>query len=139
MVGKVIPANKDEREHQNIIRTYCGCLPCILEGKFDTHATIQHVTEGYRVGQWAVYGACIWHHLGQTFPDSDFDYMAFHYGPSLFHNKRLYVETYGNERLLMELQNYMVEQWRADPWQPYSVPVTVLHNVRSFWVMLLNK
>jgi len=139
MVGKVIPATKAEREHQDIIKFYCGCLPCLLEGRFDIHCTIQHVTEcRKRVGQWAVYGSCVWHHLGQNWPGRTFGWMVFRHGPSLYHNSRLFAETYGGERLLVELQNYMVELYRAEPWERFQVPGSVGLKVGAKWGTLLT-
>lgn len=138
MVGKVVPATKAEREHQDIIKTYCGCLPCLLEGRFDIHATIQHVSEGRkRLGQDMVWGGCIWHHMAQPWPGCTEDYMLYQHGPSLMGHHRQFNETYGGERLLVEVQNYMVSLWRSQPWQPHCVPVEVAKKVRDFWGTLL--
>lgn len=138
MVGKVIPATPEERRVQDVIKTCCGCLPCLLENRIDIHATIQHVTEcRKRVGQWAVYGSCQWHHLGIEWPDRDFGWMLFRHGPSLAHNKKLFEATYGRERLLVELQAYMVGLYDLEPWQPFHVPVHVVRKVKSFWVKLI--
>jgi hypothetical protein len=137
MVGKTKPATPAEREHMAIIKEYCGCLPCLLEDRYDVHATIQHVTEcRKRVGQWAVYGACKWHHLGEPHPGREVDWMLFHTGPSLFHNKKLFVETYGGERSLVQVQDYMVGLHYLEPWQPHFVPVSAIRKVKAFWVKL---
>lgn len=138
MVGKVIPATPDEKAYQHTIRTYCGCLPCLLEGKFDRHATIQHVSEGRkRVGQWAVYGLCEWHHLARCDRGRDWRRMVAVYGPSLALSKQAYYDAYGTERQLMDVQEYMVGLFDARPWQEHRVPADIAMKVRSFWVSLV--
>lgn len=137
MVGKVIPANKAEKNYHQIIREYCGCLPCIIEYRLDRHATIQHVTEGRkRLGQSEVYGSCEWHHLG-TVPDGQtLDAMQFRYGPSLAHGKKPFEDMYGDELQLIKLQRFFVSLWERNPWEPHHVPAWAAREVIAYWQIL---
>jgi len=138
MVGKVVAATAAEQEVMGIIKVYCGCLPCMIEDRVDVHCTIQHVTEGRkRAGQWAVYGLCGWHHFGTPWPFVPGKEMSCRFGPSMALSKRDFVETYGTERQLVELQAYMVSLFRLSSWEPFEVPASVVVKVKSFWVKLM--
>ncbi len=139
MVGAVIPATKAEQERNDIIATYCGCLPCLLKKIPNVHATIQHVSEGrVRLGQSITYGSCIWHHLGKPLnPDKSADQHRKERGPSLYEGKRPFEAEFGDELHLVAVQNYMVNLWRTHRWEPYAVPFHVVSDVQVFWGKLL--
>lgn len=101
---------------------YRGCLPCQLQGFHYRLATVQHVVEGKkRLGHSWTYGACEWHHLGIP-PDGYDDYKAERIlGPSLAWDKKKYIDRYGSERQLVELQDVVLalpaeETYRAIRW-----------------------
>lgn len=125
MVGKAIPATKAQKDRMDTIANYCGCLPCILENTLNRHTTIQHVTEcRKRLGHDATYGACTWHHFGQ---------LPRMHGPSLAGGMKPYRERYGPERLLVELQDYVLELFAEDPWPEYDMPVSVGRKIQAKW------
>lgn len=86
------------------------CICCEIEGVAQLNETSAHhiVDKGYRKhsgGHQATLPLCLWHHQG--YPPLGFtnDYMLYHYGPSLERHKKLFNETYGGERKLLERVN----------------------------------
>ena len=134
MVGRTVPATFEESRVMGIIAEYCGCLPCILHSyNLNVHATIQHVVEGYRLGQDMVYGACPWHHLGKPTPGKSESITEADLGPSLALNKPRYESLYGAERNLIKVQRFMIELYDNEPWEPHDVPPAVAVAVKGFW------
>lgn len=129
MVGKSKPATASESARMDLIGSQAfGCVPCRLDDPFmHVLATVQHVTEGYRVGHDATYGACVWHHFGDP-PQRK--------GPSLANGMRPYQYYYGSEALLVQLQDWLLDQYTADPWLEYAMPFKVARQLHARWVTL---
>jgi hypothetical protein len=129
MVGKSkYPTRTEARRMELIGQQYFGCIPCRLEEpSLPVLATVQHVVEGYRLGHMFTYGCCLWHHLGQ-FPSQP--------GPSLAHNRKGYRQRYGSERLLIALQDFVIEIFEREPWFEYEMPDEVAFQLQDEWVKL---
>lgn len=110
-------------------RQVFGCIPCRLVDPVNhVLATVQHVTEGYkRLGHWATYGCCTWHHFGEP-PQRP--------GPSLAINRREYRATFGSELLLVNLQDWLIDQYRMRPWNEYELPLDVARQLHERWVKM---
>ena len=145
MVGRTPRARKNEQQRMEIIVQHCGCLPCLLMGLLDVHATIEHVTErGRRVGKgseqhkWTI-GLCVWHHFGHTPNHRSRDRMTAERGPSLTGGRKTFEEHFGDEvHVLVPTQNFMLELFDTQPWEPYAVPRDVARKVRSRWISLTH-
>ena len=143
MVGRTPRARKDERLRMDTIATHCGCLPCLLMGFLDVHATIEHVTErGRRIGkgseqhQWTI-GLCVWHHFGHQQNHRTRQHTSDDRGPSLIWGRTSFEDHFGDEvHVLVSTQNFMLEQFDEDPWPEYSVPRSVARKVRNQWIEL---
>ena len=143
MVGKTPRARKDEQQRMEIIATHCGCLPCLLMGHLDIHATIEHVTErGRRIGKgseqhkWTI-GLCVWHHFGHQHNHWTRHKMSKEYGPSLIWGRTSFEDHFGDEvQVLVPTQNFMLEQFDEQPWPEYSVPRDVARRTRSKWIAM---
>jgi len=138
MVGKTPRARKNDRDRMDIIAQYCGCLPCLLMGHMDRHASIEHVTErGSRVGKGAVQhhhtiGLCTWHHYGHG-PRSQ----AREVGPALAHGRIPFEEYFGDEvHVLIPLQDYLLGLFAADPWPEYTITAQAAMLTRTRWIEL---
>lgn len=143
MVGKTPRVLKNERLRLDKIKTYCGCLACLLMGHLDRHTTIEHVTEsGRRIGvksdQHAnTIGLCLWHHFavcdaGQTKAD-----MGDEFGPSLAQGRKLFENHFGDEvHVLIPVQNFLLDQLELGPWPEYSVDRNAARNTRNQWIKL---
>ncbi len=143
MVGKTPRILKDERKRLETIKLYCGCLPCLLMGHLDRHSTIEHVTEnGRRVGVKSdehknTIGLCMWHHFGVCDAGQSKANMAIEYGPSLFGGRRIFEEHFGDEvKVLIKVQNFMLDLFADSPWQEYSVARNVARLTRNHWIEL---
>ncbi len=84
------------------------CMCCVREHKSQTSPTEAHhlVDKGYRKhsgGHQSTIPLCEWHHRGLC--EGPPDKMLFTHGPSLALHKRLFIETYGTERELLEKVN----------------------------------
>lgn len=116
------------------IATYCGCLPCLVYGRKDMHAQVHHVVEGgKRVGHDCTIGLCPWHHVAMPWDGVGEPEMERRFGPSLAHGMTPYERRYGPERYLVEVQDYMLRLFAADPWQEYNVSRTAAKQVHAFW------
>lgn len=143
MVGKTPRIRKDERERLNIIKVYCGCLPCLLRGHLDRWTTIEHVTEnGRRVGiesdQHAnTVGLCMWHHFGVCDPGLQRDPMGNELGPALIHGRHQFEREFGDEvKILIPVQNFLIAQFDAAPWPEHNVDHRAARRTRSQWIKL---
>ena len=126
MVGKTKPAAPAQSVRMDTIARFCGCLPCLLEGLLDVHATIQHVCEGYRLGHRFTYGSCEWHHLGR----------GVGIGPSMAITPHKFHVRYGSERALVKVQDFMLDLFADNPWEEYAVRRQVARDVRNHWTEL---
>lgn len=123
-----------------IIVKYCGCLPCLLMGWLDVHATIEHVTErGRRVGKgaeqhkWTI-GLCVWHHFGHTIGNKNRQKMSGELGPPLTWGRKNFEEHFGDEvTVLVPTQDFMLNLFADNPWPEFEVPRRIAQDVRLFW------
>lgn len=143
MVGNTPRARKTERDRMETIAKYCGCLPCLLVGYLDVHASIEHVTEhGRRVGKGSeqhkfTIGLCTWHHFGHLHNHTTRQKMSGEFGPSLIWGRIMFEEHFGDEvHVLIPTQDFMLELFEADPWPEYSVDRRVARDVRTKWIDL---
>lgn len=143
MVGKTPRILKDERARLQIIKVFCGCLPCLLRGHLDRWTTIEHVTEnGRRVGiesdQHAnTVGLCMWHHFGVCDPGLQRAPMANELGPALIHGRHPFEREFGDEvKILIPVQNFLIAQFDAAPWPEHSVNHRAARRTRSQWIKL---
>lgn len=131
MVGKTQAATRAQKARMDQIKMNCGCLPCLLKNLANVHCTVQHVVEGgKRLGHDFTYGSCLWHHMGPEYAENRMP------GPSLANNKREFVAAFGTERQLVQTQDFMLYEFRADPWGEFDVPLMVGEKVRQYWVKL---
>jgi len=135
MVGKTEPILAADRERFEIITTYCGCLPCLLMGVPNVHATIQHVVAGKRLGHQYTWGGCVWHHLGYTSDPYCTEEMR---GPSLAFGRTPFEDCFGTEESLVELQDYFLARYHDEPWMEYNVPILIENEVRRRWERLTD-
>ena len=96
--------DKDRLERIRMLR----CICCEIADVAQTSRTECHhlVDKGYRKhsgGHQSTLPLCEWHHRGIC--EGSPDKMLFTHGPSLELHKRLFVETYGTERELLERVN----------------------------------
>ena len=143
MVGKTPRIRKQDRQRLNTIKDYCGCLPCLLMGHLDRHTTIEHITKaGRRVGIESAQhentiGLCLWHHFQVCNNGQQIDRMVSEFVPSLAAGSRSFQWHFGDElRVLLPIQNYLLELFAEHPWPEYSVPRRVARDVRSEWITL---
>lgn len=143
MVGKTPRVRKNERERFEIIRLYCGCLPCILTGHLDRHATIEHVTEsGRRVGEGSdvhknTVGMCSWHHFGTRGTGATRERMMGDFGPSLAHGRITFEDFFGDEvDVLIPVQNFVLDKFAEEPWPEYNIRGEVARLTRIKWIDL---
>ena len=125
-----------------VITRYCGCLPCLLMGLKDVHATIEHVTEnGRRIGgeeqhQWTI-GLCEWHHFGVPWEGMTVAGLQKQLGPSLALGRTVFEEAFGDEvKVLVPVQNFLLDQFATDPWPTYNLPRQVANKTRRHWIEL---
>ena len=143
MVGKTPRILKNERQRLDTIKSYCGCLPCLLMGYLDVHSSIEHATErGRRIGEdseqhkWTI-GLCGWHHFGYCFNHRSRQWMSGEFGPSLIWGRINFEEHFGDEvKVLVPTQDFMLAEFARVPWQEYSVPRQVARDVRTNWIEL---
>lgn len=144
MVGRTAPIRKDDRRRFEIIKLHCGCLPCLLIGHLDRHASIEHVTEaGRRVGKLEQHentiGLCNWHHFGSCMPGWTRHKMVGEFGPSLARGRKQFEDFFGDEvKLLIPVQDHMLDLFAADPWPEYTVTAEVARQTRDLWIELSN-
>lgn len=95
-----------------------GCIACRMVGVFGEPCQIHHITNlGKRVGgkeqhQYTL-GLCPWHHQGHYKEGYNERDMVAMLGPSLELHKRAFVERFGAETLLLDVQNVLIENQRA--------------------------
>lgn len=142
MVGKTAPIRNSDRVRFDIIKTYCGCLPCLLRGFLDRPTTIEHATSrGRRVGKGSeqhesTIGLCTWHHFGVK--NRAYWNMAQVFGPSLAKGRRTFEDEFGDEvTILVPTQDFMLAIYAERPWGAYSTPREVAREVRAEWKRLL--
>ena len=143
MVGKTPRARKNDKQRMETIAKHCSCLPCLLVGYLDVHATIEHVTErGRRAGKGSevhqhTIGLCTWHHFGHTPNHVTRQKMSGDRGPSLVWGRTTFEEFFGDEvTVLLPCQDFMLDLFDETPWPEYSVPGKIARKVRDHWITL---
>jgi len=143
MVGKTPRIRKSDRDRFDVIKSHCGCLPCLLTGHLDRHTSIEHITDrGQRVGKdsaqhEATIGLCAFHHYGSCDPGVHRDIMEKNYGPSLAHGRKPFESFFGDElTVLLPIQDYLLEQFAENPWPEYNLPRNVARLTRHQWINL---
>jgi len=59
-------------------------------------------------------------------------------GPSLAHGKRTFQEFFGPERLLVSIQDYLIQSFEAEPWMGYSIPYEIRQQASELWLESIN-
>ncbi len=143
MVGKTPRARKNERDRMEVISLYCGCLPCLLVGHLDRHTSIEHVTDaGFRIGKGPeqheyTIGLCVWHHYGRRPNRSTRQHMSGEFGPPLAWGRKTFEAHFGDEvKVLVPLQDYLLELFAADPWPEYNINGQAVILTRNKWIEL---
>jgi len=143
MVGKTPRILKNERARLDKIKTYCGCLPCLLRGHLDVQATIQHVTDcGRRLGKDSeqhqnTYGSCIWHHLGHLPNHSKRSEYRKELGPALAHGRQPFEQAFGDEvKILIPVQNFLIAKFDAEPWPAHNINRKAARQTQRQWISL---
>lgn len=107
-IGK---ANKEEVERFQHIYDL-GCLPCRLTGIVEQPCQIQHVLcGGRRVSHKHSYGSCPWHHVGEPLQGLTTQETYRMLGPSFKLHKKEFVERFGTEEELIEMQDILLEKY----------------------------
>jgi hypothetical protein len=140
MVGKTKPPTAEEKKRLTTLKEHCPCLPCLLVNPRHIRLpTIQHKTSGFkRDGHAATYSACEWHHLGIPPDGMNKQEASGFLGPSLAHSKRTFVQEYGTENTLIQVQDFILRAFDEFQWLDYGVPVLVRRNAVDYWFDLRN-
>lgn len=106
------------------------------------HADFHHVVEGrVRLGHEMGFGMCLWHHRGES------DWVLAHLeqselvqrmGPSFQRQKKRFIEVYGTERTLVELNDFAISLWLMRPWLEHCMPADIGEAIRAHHVRLLT-
>lgn len=143
MVGQTEPITPKDRQRFTAIKENCGCLCCLLVGWLDVPTTIEHVTDGGRLGHRHSLGLCEWHHFGTSMHGAHslsarrLQAMIREFGPSLAKGRKPFEEFFGDEvKILLPIQNYLLDRFAADPWPEYNLPANVAIDTRNRWIEL---
>jgi len=121
------------RERTRLIKTYGGCIPCLLNNDLNIRCEEHHIVQGMkRLGHKFTYGACPWHHRGQT------DIVKYYDGPSMAKDRRLYRERFGREHRILATQNFLLHLLTDIGWEEYRVPKEIAAKVQEFWSGLID-
>ena len=103
-----------------------GCTACSLFGRSSVPCEKHHLNEGdqpgrKRRGEAYTVGLCRWHHTGHchcTGARRKCVTCHMRYGPSWWHHKREFIDTFGDGNALLEYQNERIERWikASKPW-----------------------
>ena len=138
MVGPQPKPTKAEQARFDLIKEQAWCIPCILNRTPNRpRTTIQHVVEGNkRLGHAMSYGCCGWHHLGQLEGRAGRFEMMKILGPSLVHGSKEYREVWGPERILIQLQDFLIDLFEKRYWDQYNMPRMINNEVIREWERL---
>jgi hypothetical protein len=82
-----------------------GCVCCCLAGRLGVPGDIHHILSGgRRISHDHTLCLCPWHHRG-------IEGSLETHGPSLALHPRLFKETYGTEKELLEIQNELIQHY----------------------------
>ncbi len=82
-----------------------GCIACRHEGHFNEPCEIHHIKQ--RRHHFTI-PLCPYHHRGEPISHLDIDTTRLLKGPSLFHDKRTFVHSYGSEMELLAETNRLI-------------------------------
>lgn len=101
--SKRLAAPTDEESQRIGLLKAAGCVCCALPaGPCEAHHLLRG---GVRLGHLYTVGLCPWHHRGVPDADGKVEAATMNYGPSLFHDKRRFYDTYGDDQHLLDLTN----------------------------------
>lgn len=135
MVGRTKRASLSEKERMGLIKGI-GCIACLLKNWPDVQCEVHHVVEGRkRLGHRHTMGLCLWHHRGEIDADTGYtlQQMGGLLGPSLAHGSYEFGEVFGTQAQLVEVQDYIIQRFRLDPWLELSMPRGVVLDIFYFW------
>ena len=131
MVGRSKTATPAEKQRMALIKVL-GCVPCVLKNWPDAQCDVHHVVEGYRLGHAATFGACLWHHKGES-GEYTRQHMLGMLGSSMALSARTFTEEFGGQLLLVKVQDYILERFEAEPWLEFAMPHGVVLDIFYFW------
>lgn len=107
MVGCTEPITKADRERFDDMQQ--ACLPCLIFGWPGIPGEIQHVTvAGRRLGHQHTYRSCPYHHRGELGHFENAAAAREVRGPSFALSKRDFVNTFGTEAELVQIQDALI-------------------------------
>jgi len=111
-----------------------GCILCLLAHGKTCPPDVHHLTSGSRRrGHQATIGACPFHHRGLVPDEHTKQSMSGLVGPSYAWGRRGFAEFFGNDDLLLKIQNLILKHFSVDPWIDYQVPHDVRREARELW------
>ena len=109
-----------------------GCVPCLLTLGKTRPCDVHHPVAGMRrTGE--MYGSCPWHHRGLVEDGYDKQSMMGLMGPSLTFGRRIFEDFFGPEERLVEVQEYLLEEWKKQSWLDYYVPYEIRRRAVELW------
>ena len=111
-----------------------GCLPCLLNGWPNQHADYHHVTNGdARYGHMIGFPMCLWHHRGKVdwSHTMTLDETRERMGPSYELHRKDFLERYGSERQLVELNTRAIVMYGEEPWLEFELPPRIAERIRK--------
>lgn len=93
------------------------CLACVIEGiepqcgpTESHHLNLDGKAGQKRLGDEYTVALGTWHHRGEPPRGMTASEATYHYGPSLARSSRLFRQTYGDDRALLERTNALLER-----------------------------
>lgn len=132
MVGKAKQGTPAQKKRMELIKVL-GCVACVLKNWPDVQCEVHHVVEGrVRLGHDQTIGLCTWHHRGES-GDYTKQYMMGMIGRSLAHGSRGFAEEFGDQLLLVKVQDYILERFQDEPWLEFAMPRSVVSDIFYLW------
>lgn len=127
-------ATDAERDHMINTKLYVGCLPCLIGGWPNVHADYHHAEAGRkRKAHTHGFAMCVYHHRGERSAELSqytMDDLELFFGPSFQRNKRRFIDIYGPESLLVDLNNFAMLRWKQVGWLEHEMPSSVQSEVQ---------
>ena len=130
-----------------LIKRAIGCIPCLLEGFGYRVPEINHLLEGgpggYRIGDEATVGECVWHHRGLPDPYQP-DQAIELWGPSRRGQHKDFDLRYGGDEVLLAVQDYAIFLYNDEPgrdfgWNDFEMPCHIQNHIRQYWTGLMHE
>lgn len=137
MVGKVAGRTKSDSEHIVISKGHVCCLPCVFVNRPNNPGEYHHVDR--KLGHKHGFSMCIWHHKREReikWQSHSMQKMEGTFGPS-FKFKRTFVQFFGNERLLVAVNDFAIELYRKYPWDKLKMPRSIASRIRRYHIGLM--